>query len=79
MAKRQVFHSVPTKEGGWKVTKSNKTVSNHKTQAAAEASAAAAGRKAERQGGLGQAVFHKSDGSFKVERTYGEDPPNRKG
>lgn len=73
MAKRSVFHSVPSKDG-WKVTHNNVTVSNHTTQKAAEAAATAAGRAAEKAGGKGQAVLHKSDGTIREERTYGADP-----
>ncbi|TIR34559.1 MAG: DUF2188 domain-containing protein [Mesorhizobium sp.] len=78
MAKRTVFHSVPSKDG-WKVTQSKETVSSHKTQKAAEAAAVAAGRAAEKAGGKGQAVLHKSDGTIREERTYGADPRKTKG
>lgn len=74
MTKRQVFHSVPNGEHGWKVENSGKTVSNHRTQQASEAAAIKAGHKAENQGGLGQAVLHKTDGTIREERTYGADP-----
>jgi hypothetical protein len=78
MAKRNVFHSVPTK-AGWKVTQSGKTVSTHQTQKQSEAAAVAAGHKAQNSGGLGQAVLHKSDGKIREERTYGADPRKSKG
>lgn len=78
MAKRQVFHSSPSKEG-WKVTQSGKTLSTHDTQKQSEAAAIAAGRKAEASGGKGQAVLHKSDGTIREERTYGQDPERSKG
>lgn len=68
-AKRTVYHSVPTK-GGWKVETRGQTISKHRTQKAAEAAAIKAGHKAEYQGGLGQAVLHKSNGTIREERTY---------
>jgi hypothetical protein len=70
---RRVYHSVPAK-AGWKVESGGKTVSSHRTQAASEKAAIAAGHKAEKQGGLGQAVLHKADGTIREERTYGADP-----
>jgi hypothetical protein len=73
MARRQVFHSSPAKDG-WKVTQSGNALSNHETQKAAEAAAIAAGRRAKESGGLGQAVLHKGDGKIREERTYGKDP-----
>lgn len=75
---RKVYHSVPTQKG-WAVKSAGKTVSNHRTQKASEDAAAAAGRRAEAQGGLGQAVLHKADGTIKTEWTYGKDPRNIKG
>lgn len=78
MAKRQVFHSTPS-GNGWKVSSGGKTISNHRTQKAAEKAAISAGHKAEDNGGLGQAVLHKSDGTIREERTYGADPRDRKG
>lgn len=78
MAKRSVFHSSPSKDG-WKVTQSGNTVSTHPTQKASEAAATAAGRAAEKAGGKGQAVLHKSDGTIREERTYGADPQKSKG
>jgi hypothetical protein len=36
--------------------------------------AIAAARKVYDAGGLGQAVLHKTDGTIREERTYGEDP-----
>jgi hypothetical protein len=73
MAKREVFHSSPSADG-WKVTNDGETISNHRTQVAAEKAATAAGQKAWRDGGLGQAVLHKKDGTIAEERTYGKDP-----
>lgn len=32
-----------------------------------------------RQGGLAQLIVHKKNGQFAYERTYGNDPANRKG
>lgn len=78
MAKRSVFHSVPSKDG-WRVTQSKETVSVHKTQKEAEAAATAAGRAAEQAGGKGQAVLHKADGTIREERTYGADPTKTPG
>jgi hypothetical protein len=78
MADRKVFHSVP-KGDTWKVESSGKTVSNHRTQAASEKAAVAAGHKAQNAGGLGQAVLHKADGKIREERTYGSDPRRTKG
>jgi len=77
MAKRQVFHSVPT-GNGWAVKQSGEVVSKHRTQATSEA-AIKAGHRAQDGGGLGQAVLHKSDGRIREERTYGSDPRNIKG
>ncbi|MET0506078.1 MAG: DUF2188 domain-containing protein [Luteibacter sp.] len=71
--KRSVFHSVPSKDA-WKVTLNKKTVSNHETQKDAENAAKTLGRNTEMNGGLGQAVLHKKDGSIREERTYGADP-----
>lgn len=78
MAKRTVYHSVPTKDG-WKVESSGQTISKHQTQKAAETAAIKAGHKAENQGRLGQAVLHKSDGTIREERTYGADPRRTRG
>jgi hypothetical protein len=36
-------------------------------------------RKAETDGGPGQAVLHKADGQIKEERTYGKDPRQHPG
>ncbi|MBB5577812.1 DUF2188 domain-containing protein [Rhizobium sp. BR 318] len=73
IAKREVFHSSPSQEG-WKVTSGGKTISTHKTQAEAEGAATAAGRAAHNKGALAQAVLHRSDGTIREERTYGDDP-----
>ncbi|WOH64130.1 DUF2188 domain-containing protein [Bradyrhizobium sp. BWA-3-5] len=78
MTKRQVFHSVP-KGDGWVVKKGGEVVSNHRTQKASEAAAVKAGHRAQDSGGLGQAVLHKSDGTIREERTYGNDPRTIKG
>ena len=75
---RKVYHSVPPRTAG-PSKQSGKTVSNHNTQKASEAAAAAAGRRAEKQGGLGQAVLHRADGVIKTEWTYGKDPRDIKG
>ena len=76
--KRKVYHSVPT-EDGWKVESSGRTVSNHRTQKAAEQAAIKAGHKAQNNGGLGQAVLHKANGRIREERTYGSDPRHTPG
>ena len=76
--KRKVFHSSLTKKG-WVVTEGGETVSRHENQKDNEAAAIAAGRKAYEDGGLGQAVLHKSDGSIREERTYGKDPERTPG
>jgi hypothetical protein len=76
--KRKVFHSSLTKTG-WVVTEGGETVSRNSNQKANEAAAIAAGRKAHEDGGLGQAVLHKSDGSIREERTYGKDPERTPG
>jgi hypothetical protein len=78
MAKRQVFHSSNTKEG-WVVTSEGKVVGGFNTQAEAEAEAMRLAKKAEADGGLGQAVLHKADGEIKEERTYGKDPRQHSG
>jgi hypothetical protein len=79
MAKREVYHSSPSKDGGWKVTKGGQTISNHNTQKASETAAIKAGHRAKNQGGFAQAVLHKADGRIREERTYGADPRSRKG
>jgi hypothetical protein len=76
--KRMVFHSSLTKNG-WVVIEGGETISRNSNQKANEAAAIAAGRKAYRDGGLGQAVLHKSDGTIREERTYGKDPERHPG
>ena len=76
--KRKVFHSSLTKTG-WVVTEGGETVSRNSNQKANEAAAIAAGRKAYEDGGLGQAVLHKSNGEIREERTYGKDPERTPG
>ena len=76
--KRIVFHSSLMKTG-WVVREGGETVSRHSSQKESEAAAIAAGRKANQDGGLGQAVLHKSDGTIREERTYGKDPERRPG
>jgi len=78
MAKRHVFHSSLTKQG-WAVTEGGETVSRHRNQKEAETATRNAGRKAYSEGGLGQAVLHKSDGTIREERTYGKDPERTPG
>jgi hypothetical protein len=78
MAKRQIFHSIKTMDG-WVVKRDGGKVSTHGSQEACEAAAIQAGRKAYKDGGLGQAVLHKSDGTIREERTYGGDPEKTPG
>jgi hypothetical protein len=75
---RKVFHSSMTKNG-WVVTEGGETVSRNSNQKANEAAAIAAGRKAQKDGGLGQAVLHKANGEIREERTYGKDPERTPG
>ena len=44
-----------------------------------EKAAVKAGHRAEDRGRLGQAVLHRSDGTIREERTYGEDPRRTRG
>jgi len=76
--KREVFHSSLTKLG-WVVREGGETISQHRSQKEAEMAARLCGRKAYLNGGLGQAVFHKTDGTIREERTYGRDPQQRPG
>jgi hypothetical protein len=74
MAKtRHVFHSV-NRKGSWTVTRSNRAVSTHETQAESEREARRLARSAFEDGGLGQAVLHRADGEIRTEHTYGKDP-----
>jgi hypothetical protein len=75
---RKVFNSSLTRDG-WMVTSGGKQLSNHETQKEAEAAAVSAARKASPEGGLGQAVLHKSNGQIREERTYGKDPERTPG
>lgn len=77
---RAVYHSTPDPRGsGWVVTKDGKKVSGHRKQETAEKASQAAGRRAHSEGGLGQAVHHKRDGTIREERTYGKDPEKSPG
>ena len=76
--RRHVFHSSLTKTG-WVVREGGETVARNNNQKANEAAAIAAGRKAYEDGGLGQAVLHKSNGEIREERTYGKDPERSPG
>lgn len=76
---RQVFHSILTKDHGWVVTLDKQVQSKHPTQKAAEKAAIEEARAAYEDGGLGQAVLHKSDGTIREERTYGKDPERSPG
>ena len=59
---RVVFNSSLTRDG-WMVTSGGEPVSNHETQKESEAAAIAAARQVYKDGGLGQAVLHKANGS----------------
>ena len=76
--KRVVFNSSLTKDG-WMVTSGGEPVSNHETQKESEAAAMAAARQVYKDGGLGQAVLHKANGTIREERTYGKDPERTPG
>lgn len=71
--RREVFHSSLTRLG-WVVKEGGETLSRHRSQKEAELAARLACRKAYLSGGLAQAVFHKSDGSIREERSYGRAP-----
>jgi hypothetical protein len=71
---RKVFNSSLTKKRGWVVSRRGKTISAHETQKESEAAAIAAAKKVQGDGGLAQAVLHKSDSTIREERTYGKDP-----
>jgi hypothetical protein len=49
-------------------------VSKHGTQKEAEEAATEEAQVSYKEGGLGQAVLHKTDGTIREERTYGKDP-----
>jgi hypothetical protein len=72
--KRQVFHSILTKKDGWVVLLEKQVVSKHDTQKESERAAIEEARVTFEDGGLGQAVLHKSDCTIREERTYGKDP-----
>ena len=61
------------------VTSGGKQLSNHETQKECEAAAIAAAKQVYREGGLGQAVLHKTNGEIREERTYGKDPERTPG
>jgi hypothetical protein len=75
---RKVFHSV-SRKGTWTVTLSNRAVATHATQAESEKDAKDRARQAHEEGGLGQAVLHRVDGSIRTEHTYGKDPERHPG
>jgi hypothetical protein len=72
--KRQVFHSILTKTDRWAVQLDKEILSEHTNQKDSEAAAVEEARGAYKKGGVGQAVFHKSDGTIREEWTYGKDP-----
>lgn len=76
---RQVFHSILTKKDGWVVLLDKQVVTKHETQKEAERAAVAEARAAYEDGGLGQAVLHKLDGTIREERTYGRHPERTPG
>ena len=71
---RAVFHSSLTRNDGWVVAEGGRIRSRHENQKLAELAARKAGRMAHEDGGLGQAVLHKRNGTIREERTYGKDP-----
>jgi hypothetical protein len=77
-ATRQVFRSMPTKEG-WAMKRGTVTISQHDTQKESEAAAIKAAKAAQRGGGLGQAVLHKKNRAIREERTFGKDPERAPG
>ena len=74
--KRRVFHSILTRNG-WEMKEARKTISRHDSQKEAEFAAIAAGRNTYVNGGVGQAVLHKTDGTIREQRTYGGHPERR--
>jgi len=58
---------------GWVVREGGETLSLHRNQKEAEKAARLAGREAHLHGGIGQAVFHRRDGSIRAARWYGDD------
>ena len=66
--KHFVFHSSRA-ESGWIVTEDGEVISRHGRQKEAEAAAAAAGRKAQRNGGIARVILHRQDGSVRQERS----------
>lgn len=76
---RQVFHSTQTKKDGWVVLHEQQVVSKHANQKESEKAAIEEGRTTFEAGGLGQAVMHKSDGTIREARTYGDDPERTPG
>ncbi len=68
--KRNVFRVVPNSKGGWKLTLSGKTISNHRKKETAKQK----GRKLAKRDKPSQLVLHKKDGTIQTEYTYGRDP-----
>lgn len=62
--RRHIFHPSFTKSG-WEVREDGETVSRHPNQQACEAAAFAEARQVNDEGGLAQAVLHKSDGTIR--------------
>lgn len=57
--RRQIFHSLLTKENRWVVKSEGKIFSKHGSQEEAEAAAIVHGNRGHEAGGLAQAVFTK--------------------
>lgn len=74
MTKRSKVHVVPN-DGGWKVTKGGKTVSEHRKKEPA----VDRGRDEAKESGKSQLIIHKKDGTIQTEHTYGDDPFPPKG
>jgi len=72
----EVFHSSLRKKG-WVVREGGETLSQHCSQKEAEEAARVAGRNTHHHGGIGQAVFHRRDGSIREARICGRDPEHR--
>jgi hypothetical protein len=77
MPQRQVFHVVPQDHGKWRVEPAGSRevgrVFEDKDEAIRQATENA--KAAE----TGQIIVHGQDGHIQYERTYGEDPRERKG
>ena len=71
MAKsRNVVRVVPNNQGGWKVTQSGQTISNHRKKT----TAVDIGRNIAKKEQPSQLVIHKKNGQIQTEHTYKSDP-----